>query len=180
MNEKPIGTGPYRVVEHALGKYMRLERNPDYFKDSPKPQPKIDRVDIRFIPDRQTQVAEMLAGGLDLIMNVGADQAKHAQPLPRLQFVSGETRRYVYLQMNTLENTPAPATARHPRAAGDHARDRPRTPWSSRSWVKARSVLHTAVLPGAVRLHRRGSAALCLRSGQGQAAAGGGRIAQRL
>ncbi|MGD9844931.1 MAG: ABC transporter substrate-binding protein, partial [Variibacter sp.] len=34
MNEKPIGSGPYRVTEHALGKYIRLERNPDYFKDS--------------------------------------------------------------------------------------------------------------------------------------------------
>ena len=50
MNEKPVGSGPYRVVEHAIGKYIRLERNPDYFKDSPKPQPKIDKVEIRFIP----------------------------------------------------------------------------------------------------------------------------------
>ena len=30
MNEKPIGSGPYRVSEHALGKYIRLERNPEF------------------------------------------------------------------------------------------------------------------------------------------------------
>ena len=76
MNEKPVGSGPYRVVEHAIGKFIRLERNPDYFKDSPKPQPKINKVEIRFIPDAQTRVAEMLAGGLDFIMNVAPDQAQ--------------------------------------------------------------------------------------------------------
>src|SRR5215216_3780905 len=69
MNEKPVGSGPYRVTEHAIGKYLRLERNPDYFKDSPKPQPKIEKIEIRFIPDRQTQVAEVMSGGIDLIMS---------------------------------------------------------------------------------------------------------------
>ena len=33
MNEKPVGSGPYRVTEHAIGKFVRMERNPDYFKD---------------------------------------------------------------------------------------------------------------------------------------------------
>src|SRR4030095_10433895 len=97
MNEKPIGSGPYRVVEHALGKFIRLERNPDYFKDSPKAQPKIERVEIRFIPDKQTQVAEMLAGGLDLIMGVSPDQAQPMRGVPALQVVSGETMRMAFL-----------------------------------------------------------------------------------
>jgi peptide/nickel transport system substrate-binding protein len=59
MNEKPIGSGPYRVVQHVLGKSIALERNPDYFG----PPAKIARVEIRIVPDRQTQVAEMLSGG---------------------------------------------------------------------------------------------------------------------
>ena len=53
MNEHPVGSGPYRVVEHAVGKFIRLERNADYFRDSPKPQPKVDKIEIRFIPDGQ-------------------------------------------------------------------------------------------------------------------------------
>src|SRR5262249_34978986 len=36
MNEKPVGSGPYKVVEHAVGKYVRLVRNPDYFKGGPR------------------------------------------------------------------------------------------------------------------------------------------------
>ena len=108
MNEKPVGSGPYRVSEHALGKFVRLERNPDYFKDSPKPQPKIDRIEIRFIPDSQTRVAEVLAGGLDMIMSVAPDQAQQLRAMPRLQVVSGETMRFVFLHFNTMENAPAP------------------------------------------------------------------------
>lgn len=108
MNEKPVGSGPYRVVEHAFGKYVRLVRNPDYFKDSPKPAAKVEKVEIRFIPDRQTQVAEAFSGGVDLIMNVAPDQAEPIKSMPNLQVVSGETMRYVFLHMDTLENTPAP------------------------------------------------------------------------
>jgi peptide/nickel transport system substrate-binding protein len=108
MNEKPVGSGPYRVVEHAFGKYVRLARNTDYFKDSPKPQPTVERVEIRFIPDRQTQVAEVLSGGVELVMNVAPDQAEQLKSMPNLQVVSGETMRYVFLHMDTLENTPAP------------------------------------------------------------------------
>jgi peptide/nickel transport system substrate-binding protein len=108
MNEKPVGSGPYRVTEHALGKFVRLERNPDYFKDSPKPQPQVDKVEIRFIPDSQTRVAEVLAGGIDMIMHVTPDQAQQLRTVPRLQVVSGETMRFVFLNMNTMENSPAP------------------------------------------------------------------------
>ncbi len=108
MNSAAVGSGPYRVTEHAVGKYVRLERNRDYFKDSPKPQPKIDRIEIRFIPDRQTQLAEMLSGGLDLIMNVPPDQAEQLKAAPHLEVKSGETMRIVFLNFNTLENTPNP------------------------------------------------------------------------
>ncbi len=108
MNAKPVGTGPWKVVSHFPGKSLLLERNNDYFKDSPKALPKISRMEMRFIPDRQTQMAEMLAGNMDLIMNVAKDQAEQAGRVPHLQVVSGETMRIVFLQMNTLEGAPAP------------------------------------------------------------------------
>ena len=108
-NLKPVGTGPYRVVEHALGKFVRLERNPDYFRDSPKAQPRIDKVEIRFIPDLQTQIAEVLAGGIDFIMNVTADQSQQLRDRPNLQVAFGETMRIMFLQFNVTEQAPVPA-----------------------------------------------------------------------
>jgi peptide/nickel transport system substrate-binding protein len=85
-----------------------MERNPDYFRDGPKPQPKLDKVDFRFIPDPQTQLAEVLAGGLDLTWDVAADQAQHVRMVPSLQVVSGETERVAFLHLNGSESTPAP------------------------------------------------------------------------
>ena len=108
QNEKPVGTGPFKVTQHAIGKSITLERNPDYFKESPKGQPKIAKVETRFIPDRQTQMAELLSGGLDFIMHVPKDQADQIGTVPNLQVVSGETMRIVFLQMNSQDGSPFP------------------------------------------------------------------------
>jgi peptide/nickel transport system substrate-binding protein len=108
MNAKPVGSGPYKVVDHVPGKSITLERNADYFKDSPKAQPKIGKIRIRFIPDRQTQMAEVLSGGEDFIMHVPKDQADKLQAVPHLQVVSGNTMRIVFMQMNILDGGPAP------------------------------------------------------------------------
>ena len=94
MNAKPVGTGPFKVAAYVPGKSITLERNADYFKDSPKGAAKVDKVEIRFIPDRQTQMAEVLSGGIDLIMHVAKDQAEQAARVPHLQVVSGETMRF--------------------------------------------------------------------------------------
>jgi peptide/nickel transport system substrate-binding protein len=109
QNEKPVGSGPYKVVNYVPGKSITLELNKDYFKDSPKRQGKIGKFEIRFIPDRQTQMAEALSGGADLIMHVPKDQADQLATVPTLQVVSGETMRIVFMQMNILDDTPAPA-----------------------------------------------------------------------
>ena len=126
QNEKPVGTGPYRIVSHVLGKSIVLERNPDYFKDSPKGQVKgVSRIEIRVIPDRQTQLAELLSGGVDFLMHVPKDQAEQVKQMPNLQVISGETMRIVFLQMNAQESSPfAPLKDVRVRRALNHAIDR--------------------------------------------------------
>lgn len=109
QNEKPVGSGPYKVTNYVPGKSITLEANKDYFKGSPKAQSRIGKFEIRFIPDRQTQMAEALSGGADLIMHVPKDQADQLATVPTLQVVSGETMRIVFMQMNILDDTPAPA-----------------------------------------------------------------------
>jgi peptide/nickel transport system substrate-binding protein len=109
MSAKPVGSGPYKVTNYVQGKSLSLERNANYFKGGPKGTPKISKLEIRFIPDRQTQMAEMLSGGADLIMHVPKDQADQAGKVPHLQVVSGETMRIVFMQLNSTDNTPTPA-----------------------------------------------------------------------
>ena len=121
MNLKPVGSGPYKVTQYTPGKSIVLERNTAYFKDSPKPLPKIAKIEIRFIPDRQTQMAEVLSGSTDLIMHVPKDQADQAAKAPKLQVVSGETMRIVFMQLNAMDA----AVQGHPRAQGYQPCHRP-------------------------------------------------------
>lgn len=125
MNAKPVGSGPYKVTDYQPGKSITLEKFDDYFKDSPKAQPKIGKVVIRFIPDRQTQMAEVISGGEDFIMNVPKDQAEQLQNMPNLQVLSGNTMRIAFMQMNIMDGTPAPQLKDlRVRQAINHAIDR--------------------------------------------------------
>ena len=146
MNAKPVGTGPYKVAQYTPGKSIVLERNPDYFNESPKPMAKIGRIEIRFIPDRQTQMAEALSGGADFIMHVPKDQAEQAGAVPHLQVVSGETMRIVFMQLNTLDGSPAPQLKDvRVRRAINHAIDREAI---AKNIVGAGSrVIHTICFP---------------------------------
>jgi peptide/nickel transport system substrate-binding protein len=69
--------------------------------------PKIDKVEIRMIPDRQTQVAEVLSGGMDLIMSVDYAQAQQLKAAPQVAVQSGGTMRIVFLLFNAGADTPA-------------------------------------------------------------------------
>jgi peptide/nickel transport system substrate-binding protein len=109
MNEKPIGTGPWRITEHTIGKVIKLARNPSYFRDGPKSVPTLATAEIRFIPDPQTRVAEVVAGGVDLITDIGRDQAEQLRGRPRLRVATTESVTYTTLRMNARPDTPAPA-----------------------------------------------------------------------
>ncbi len=55
----PIGTGPFKFVEWRRGELVRLDRNPDYWRQG---QPYLDRIVVRFIPDSATRTALMEKG----------------------------------------------------------------------------------------------------------------------
>ncbi len=125
MGIKPVGTGPYRVVEVQPGKSVRMERNTAYFKDSPQGQPTIGKVEFRTIPDVNTQVAELMTGGVDWIWRVPKDQIENLARVPDLQTLSGEIMRVAFLGMDSTGRTPDVPTSRQPvREAIAHAVNR--------------------------------------------------------
>lgn len=100
MGLNPVGTGPYKVTEVVPGQHFVLEKYEDYH-DSPKGQPSIGKIDIRTIPDVNTQIAELFSGSLDLIWQVPADQAEKLAEMGDQFTVSNEsTMRIGYLSMD--------------------------------------------------------------------------------
>lgn len=96
------------MVEHQPGRLVRFERNPDYFAASPRAKPSIGKLELRFIPDINTQMAELLTGGVDWIFNVQQDQATQLERRPELQVTAGDTMRVAFLLLNSLPTSPAP------------------------------------------------------------------------
>ncbi|MFX7548950.1 ABC transporter substrate-binding protein, partial [Acinetobacter baumannii] len=70
-----IGTGPYRFTRWDPGKEAQFEVNPAYMADSPKGRPSIRRVIMRVVPDSGTQMAELMAGGIDWISQLPEETA---------------------------------------------------------------------------------------------------------
>lgn len=66
FGRNPVGTGPFRFVEWRSNEAVVIERNPDYWGEAAK----TDAVIFRPITDANTRVAEMLSGGIDMMVEV--------------------------------------------------------------------------------------------------------------
>ncbi len=65
----PSGTGPFKFAEWESNSKVVVEANPDYWKGAPD----LKAVVFRPITDANTRVAEMLSGGIDVMVEVPPD-----------------------------------------------------------------------------------------------------------
>ena len=63
MRQKPIGTGPFRVVEFRPNNSIELARNPAYWRPG---RPYLDAITYRIIRNRSTRILAFAAGEFDL------------------------------------------------------------------------------------------------------------------
>jgi len=102
---KPIGSGPYKIVEVIPGKKIVMEKNENYFKDSPKGQPTISKIVWRTLPEINTQMAELMTGALDWIYLVPPDQAAKLAEIPSITVTPAETMRIGYLVFDAADRS---------------------------------------------------------------------------
>jgi peptide/nickel transport system substrate-binding protein len=72
LKDKPDGTGPYRLASWTPGQDLVLKANPDYWQPG---LPHIPEVDLKVVPDPATQIADLLAGSIDLLPGLSGQQA---------------------------------------------------------------------------------------------------------
>jgi peptide/nickel transport system substrate-binding protein len=100
MGRKPIGSGPYKVISVEPGKEIVFEKNTAYWEGSPRGKPQIGKIVQRTIPEKTTQIAEILSGGLDWMWYVPPDQVDKMKAVPGLATSAGETMRIGYLYLD--------------------------------------------------------------------------------
>lgn len=96
----PIGTGPYKVTKVVPGKEVDLVKNSDYFSNSPKGKPHIGKIVMRVIPDKSTQIADLISGQVDWIYQVPIDQAEKLKTIPNVTVKTAGAFRFGYLTMD--------------------------------------------------------------------------------
>ena len=103
VGENPVGTGPYVFESWDRGQQISATRNADYWGDAPS----IDAFTVRFIPDKQTSLAALQAGEVDLVLDILPEQV----PLVP-QALSVPATEYSYLALNALRPDLAPPEIR--------------------------------------------------------------------
>jgi peptide/nickel transport system substrate-binding protein len=66
-NQKPIGTGPFKVTEFVSADHITVERNPTYRKSD---RPYLDKIIFRSVPSREVAVAQLKAGEVHGMWNL--------------------------------------------------------------------------------------------------------------
>ncbi|MEM1345900.1 MAG: ABC transporter substrate-binding protein [Pseudomonadota bacterium] len=93
----PVGTGPYKWTDTRAGEYVHWEANADYFEGGPKGTPSIGKIHFRTIKESNTQLAELLTGGIDWVWDVPKDQAERLEGAGPVQVENAKTMRISYL-----------------------------------------------------------------------------------
>jgi peptide/nickel transport system substrate-binding protein len=75
-----IGTGPFAVGDWEPGSHVRLQAFDQYLLG----RPRVDVIDVRFIPDANALVASVLAGGIDVTLgrSISVEQAAEVERWP--------------------------------------------------------------------------------------------------
>jgi peptide/nickel transport system substrate-binding protein len=72
LKTKPDGTGPYELASWTPGQDVVLKANPSYWQAG---LPHIPAVDMKIVPDPATQIADLLAGSIDILPGLSGQQA---------------------------------------------------------------------------------------------------------
>lgn len=97
----PVGTGPYKVTEFTRDERVIVEARPDYWG----PQPKVQKIVWRVIPEASTRIAALQSGDVDMISNVPADSIQTLKN-GGLTVAAGGAGLSMVLHLNTLAKGP--------------------------------------------------------------------------
>jgi peptide/nickel transport system substrate-binding protein len=105
FGENPIGSGPWMVQSWVRGSQVVLVKNPYYtsnlpFVNNTGPNPYLDQVIVRFIPDDATRLSEILSGDVDIVRQVPVDALAEVSNNPDIVMHESITPGVDYIMLN--------------------------------------------------------------------------------
>ncbi len=117
--EGTFGTGPYKLAEYVPGSHVKLTGNPDYWGGKPA----WDNVTFRLFTNRGSRVAALLAGDVDLIADVSANDVPTLEASGKIKVVRGPSNRVIFWTMDVARETTPFITDNDDRAIPNPLRD---------------------------------------------------------
>jgi len=84
-NDEMIGSGPFKLAEHAEGEFVRLEGNADYWAGAPN----VDEVIFQTVDNADARVQALINGELDAITEFPATAIPTLQDTANVEVVDG-------------------------------------------------------------------------------------------
>lgn len=95
-NDKPIGTGPFKIVEWKRGSYVHFEANPGYWRGPPK----LKRVDYLVIPDENTIATQLKTHEIDLFYDASTGIYPQVRNIPGTRVYQTPFTQYSQIMFN--------------------------------------------------------------------------------
>lgn len=96
---RPVGTGPFKLVELIEGDRIVMEKNENYWRTG---YPLIDRLVFRPIPESSTRVAAIRTGEVDIVTRLSAEEADSLRGVAGLEVRSYPVDRVYYIAFNNM------------------------------------------------------------------------------
>lgn len=97
LDREPVGTGPFQLSEYRTGQYLRLARNPLYWKGVPR----LQQVVIDLGVGGTGRLSKLLTGECDVLAYPAASQLSILRDDPRLRMTLRPGMNIAYLAFNT-------------------------------------------------------------------------------
>jgi peptide/nickel transport system substrate-binding protein len=96
FNKRPVGTGRFRLVEWRPGQHMVFEANDKYYRG----RPRIDRLIVRIIPDRNVIVEELKKGNVHFVYLPPTERIAELERHPGVKNITKQATNWVGIQLN--------------------------------------------------------------------------------
>jgi len=123
LNNRPIGSGPFKFVSWERGTAITLERNPNYWRPG---KPYLDRIIFRYINDAATRAAAIEKGEAHVASfgTITPAEMRRLATLPSLTIPQGGYEMLAPVLMLEMNNRKPPLTDKRVRQAIAYAVDR--------------------------------------------------------
>ncbi len=95
-NDRPFGSGPFRVVRWDRGDRIVFERNPYAWR-----RPRLDRLVLKIVPDRNTELLLFRTRAVDVVDYINDDQVAQTKGLLGHTLVRTEKNHLTYASFQT-------------------------------------------------------------------------------